>query len=62
MFWHFVLETTLLLPLQNFEKGEVDRVEGCGLTSSGLGEGLLLGCYEERTESLCVVKSCKFLD
>jgi hypothetical protein len=49
--WHFtvraivgeyvVLETPLLLPLQNFENEVVDKVEGCGLTSSGLGQGLL---------------------
>jgi len=72
LIWHFtvqaivgeyaVLETPLLLPLQNFVKEVVDRVEWCGLTSSGLGQGLLLGFYEERTESLCIVKSGKFLD
>lgn len=56
------METPPLLPLQNFEKEVVDRVEGCGLTSSSLGQGQLLGCYEERTESLCFVKSGKFLD
>ena len=59
---HALLETPLLLPLQNFEKEVVDRVDRCGLTSSGLGQGLLLGCYEERTESLCIVNSGKFLD
>ena len=32
------------------------------MTSSGLGRGHLLGYYEERTESLCIVKIGKFLD
>jgi hypothetical protein len=48
--------------VQNFEKEVVDRVDRCGLTSSGLGQGLLLGCYEERTETLGIVKGGKFFD
>ena len=58
--WTSILE--MLLPSQNFEKEIVDKVEGCGLKSSGLGWGVVAGCYEESTESLGFIKSVKFHD